>query len=233
MEIRPIVKTSLTDLIIEQVKRLILDGELKPGDRLPSERELAEKFSVGRSTLREALKAIEIMGIVNRTNEGTIVNDSIASTFTDPLTKKLILKGLDYRDLIETRKILEVELVVLSAQRATEEDVKKIEKILYEMNIAKGSNKNNFVEADMAYHQAVAEAAHNFVLLELFNTVRNLLLEIQNKVVEKDGIEERTLYYHKEIYYAIKNHNVDLGRKYMKKHIEDVEEVLMGLVKSN
>lgn len=226
MKIKPLKKSLLSDQIIEEIKKSILNGKLQPGDKLPSERELANKMEVGRTTIREALKGVEAMGIVTRTNEGTVINNYITSIFTDPLTQKLITKVLNYKDLMEVRKVLEIEMVGLAAKRAKDEDIENLEEAFLKMDMEKPIDLDRFVIADMAYHEAIADATHNPVFKELFHTVRELMLEQQKKIVENIEIINESVYYHKEILDAIKDKDEDMAKNLMKEHLNNVDSFL-------
>ena len=229
MEIIPIKRLTLPDKIIEQIKNTIIEGSLKPGDILPSERELAERFSVGRTTVREALKALSYTRVIKKVREGTIVNRNISNFFIDSLTEMLILKHLDFEDLFETRKILEVKLAGLAAQRATIEDVEMIENILKKMSEKANQNPYEFVTEDIKFHESIAEAAQNRVLYEVFIAVRLLLKKAQEEVIKYPGITERSLKYHEKIFKAIKMQNVSKAERAMFDHLDDVEKALTNL----
>ncbi|MDK2879305.1 MAG: GntR family transcriptional regulator, transcriptional repressor for pyruvate dehydrogenase complex [Thermoanaerobacteraceae bacterium] len=229
MKIIPIKRTTLADEVVEQIKRMIVDGEVKRGEKLPAERELAERFSVGRPTIREALKALVALGILTRKREGTFVNSDISSLFTDPLTQKLILQRISFKELFEVRKLLEVKIAALAAERATEEDIERMRNALKEMDDMMTNDEHKFVAADIAFHEAVAEAAQNEILFELFTAVRHLLLEAQKAVVKSPIIMQNSLKYHKQIFEAIKYQDVAEAEKVMSAHIDDVEKTLKGL----
>ena len=228
MEIKPIERLSLPDKIIEKIKDIIINGKLKPGDKLPPERELSEKFRVGRTTIREALKALSYAKIITRTREGTIINNTI-NFFIDRLNQRLILKQIDLADLMEMRKLLEVETVALTSRRATMEDIGMIEEILKEMNKKANQNVHAFISADIRFHEAIAEAAQNRVLYEIFITVRLLLREAQEEVIKYPGIIGRSLKYHQQIFEAIKKQNVSKAKRAMFDHLDDVEKALASL----
>lgn len=229
MEIIPIKRSTLPDKIIDQIKNTIIEGSVKPGDKLPSERELAERFSVGRTTVREALKALSYTGVIKKGREGTIVNRNISNFFIDSLTEMIILKHLDFEDLFETRKILEVKLAGFAAQRATTEDIEIIEKILKEMNEKVNHDPYGFVTEDIKFHESIAEAAQNRVLYEIFVAVRLLLRKAQEEVIKYPGIMKRSFKYHQQIFEAIKKQNALKAERDMFAHIEDVEKALMSL----
>jgi len=230
MEIESIKRSNLPDKIIKQIKNIIIEGKLKPGDKLPPERELAERFAVGRrTTIREALKALSYVGLIKRAKEGTVVNRNITNFFIDSLTQMLILKHLDFEDLFETRKILEVKLAGLAAQRATIEDIEIIGNMLKEMSKKVKHNPYEFVTEDIRFHEAIAEAAQNRVLYEIFIAVRSLLKKAQEEVIKYPGIMKRSLKYHQQIFESIKKQNVSKAERAMFDHLDDVEKTLMSL----
>ena len=229
MEIKPIERSNLPDKIIEQIKNIIIKGKLQPGDKLPSEKELAERFSVGRTTVREALKALSYAGIIKKVREGTIVNRNVSNFFIDSLTQMLILKHLDFEDLFETRKILEVKLAGLAAQRATIEDIEMIGNILKAMSEKANYNPYEFITEDIKFHETIAETAQNRVLYEIFIAVRLLLRKAQEEVIRYPEIMKRSLKYHQQIFEAIKEQNVSKAKRAMFAHLDDVEKALTSL----
>ncbi|MEQ9716144.1 MAG: FadR/GntR family transcriptional regulator, partial [Candidatus Asgardarchaeum sp.] len=210
----------------------IIDGNLKPGDKLPPERELAEKFHVGRTTIREALKALSYAKIIIRTREGTIINRNVLDYFTDSLNEKLICKYVDLEDLIEARKVIELETASLAAQRATIEDINILQKNL--LNMKKFVAKNNvseYIDTNVEFHETIAEAAQNRVLYEILTAVRGLLKESQETIVKHPGIMNRSLEYHEKIFKAIKERNAFRAKEEMFAHLDDVEKTLISLEK--
>ncbi|NSW83579.1 MAG: FadR family transcriptional regulator [Syntrophothermus sp.] len=229
MDIRPVKRTTLPDKIAEDIKGIILEGRLKPGDKLPTERELAEQFNVGRTTIREALKALAAMGLITRTREGTIVNTDVLSFVRDPLIRKLILEHITIKELFEARRLLEVQLAGLAAERASDEDLEEIGRALKEMQ-EELKVPQKFINSDIAFHEAIAKAAKNKVLVELFIAVRGLLWAAQVAVVMySPGVMERSLDYHTRIYGAIKDRRKDEAATIMEKHVSDVENSLSGV----
>ena len=230
MEITPIKRFNLPNEVIKQIEKIIINGKLKPGDKLPPERELAERFRVGRTTIREALKALDYANIIIRTREGTIINNNTFELFTDSFYKKLIYKHIDLTDLIEVRKILEVENVSLAAQRATTEDISVIQNILFNIQkVVNNRSNSKFISADIKFHEAIAEAAQNRVLYEVFISIHSLLRESQEMVVKYPGIMKRSLGYHEKIYSAIKEKKVCVAKEAMLDHLDDVNKALKSL----
>jgi len=232
MKIVPITRHSLPDEIIKQIKKIITDGNLKPGDKLPPERELAERFAVGRTTIREALKALSYTKIIIRTREGAIVNRNVLDYFTDSLNEKLICKYVGLEDLIETRKLIELEITSLAAQRATIEDINILQKNLFNMKkfVAK-NDVSEYINTNVEFHETIAEMAQNRVLYEIFISIRGLLKEFQEAIVKQPGIMNRSLEYHEKIFKAIKEKNACRAKEEISAHLEDVGKALISLEK--
>ena len=123
MRVNPAKRETLSDYVMEQLKTAILEGQLKPGETLPSEKELCEKFSVGRSTIREALRALKAMGFVVRDRDGYKVQKNPADLLSDGLALKLLSQHISPTELFEARRLLEVKVAGLAAERATDEDI--------------------------------------------------------------------------------------------------------------
>ncbi len=232
MKITPIKRHNLPDEIIKQIQKVIIDGNLKAGDKLPPERELARNFQVGRTTIREALKALSFAKIIIRTKEGTIVNKNVLDKLSGALNEKLIAKYIDLEDLIETRKLIEVKNACLAAQRATKEDIDILRKNLSKMKKFTSNNDTiNFIKTNVEFHQTIAEIGQNHVLYEIFIIVKNLLTESQEAIIKFPGIMEHSLQDHEEIYQAIKEGRVYDAEQAMLNHLEHVGKTLQSIEK--
>ena len=155
------------DKIIKQIKQLISSGQLNPGDRLPSERQLSEKFNIGRTAVRDALKKLEFYGILKtQPQSGTVVAGLGITALEGLITDVLKMEGSDFRALIETRVLLEAHSARFAALRRTDDDIVAISNALnaYEKAVESGSNA---VEEDLLFHLAIAEASKNLVLKSL------------------------------------------------------------------
>ncbi|MEN1967928.1 FadR/GntR family transcriptional regulator [Lentibacillus sp. N15] len=200
--IEPIKRSNTGDLIVTQIKELIINGKLKPGDKLAPERELTEMFQVGRTSLREALKVLESQGLVERSQKGTFISQNIHTFFSESLMYQLYLQGANLSDLFETRKMIEREHARLAVTRATKEDIKAMSDTLVQMEKAiKNNDEKGFVASDMAFHENLSGASHNLVMRDLYNSIKNLVFI----VVENAGIQANSLQYHKKIVDAIQN----------------------------
>lgn len=205
---------------------MLTTGELRPGDKLPSERDMAESLGVSRASVREALTTLEAIGILEiKPGEGTFVKPtSEAETFA-PLTLVLTVEGNSGAQLMEVRRILEKEIAALAAERATAEDLNKIEKLLNQMKAA--NNPHDAVETDLHFHFAIAEATQNTILVRLMNTVADLMHHTlkgkREKLYAHSPSGQRIIREHEAIYQAIKKRAPEEARVKMLEHINHVE----------
>ncbi|AKX95158.1 FadR/GntR family transcriptional regulator [Neomoorella thermoacetica] len=230
MDLRPIRTKKIYEEIVQQIKDLIGEGNLKPGDRLPSERELSERLAVSRASVREALSALAAMGvIVIRPGEGTFVQNIRNGAIVEPLAMALLLDRQAAMELLEARQALEGEAAYLAARRAGPEDLEKMEELLKEMehDLQRGILGE---EADLRFHLAIAEAARNSVLARLMHTVsdtmRQALKTSRQRLYTTAGNPEKLFAQHNQIYEAIKAHDPRAARKAICQHLRFVEKEL-------
>ncbi len=228
--IHPIKRSTLPDEIILRIQDLIKSVSLKPGDRLPTEIELAEKFGVGRSTIREALRALAALGMIDRSKRGTFVSDGrLRGGGEDPiLLRTRILKDCELTDLLEWRLILEGEICSLAAKRATDEDIEQIRSALEEMERAARENEvTNFIQADASFHLAIAEAAHNQVADRMLKLIRQELVEEIGETLSRDPkLFGRSLKSHRLIFEAVRNEEAVQAKSLITKHLKDVSRTV-------
>ena len=227
--IRPLRRGSLSDEIIQKIQELIAKESLRAGNRLPTEIDLAERFGVGRSTVREALRALNALGMIERSKRGTFVSAAGETGGQDrSFLRSRILKDCRLADLLEWRRLLEGAICALAARRATDEDVQQIGSALEGMEKAARENDlDAFVEADAAFHVAVAEAAHNQVTDRMLRLVRNEMVEEIGEALSRDaGLIRRALESHRLIFRAIKNENPNRARALITAHLEEVTRAI-------
>ncbi len=226
MAFHPIKTKKIYEEIVEQLKAMITRGELKPGDRLPSERDMAESLGVSRASVREALTTLEAIGILEiKSGEGTFVKQtSQAETFA-PLALLLEVEHISVDQMMEVRRVLESEMAALAADRATPENLQKIEELLDLMKAARSIQEA--VEADLRFHFAIALATQNTILLRLMNTIADLMHHTfrsdREKIYTDVQMSRQIIAQHETIYLAIKDHNPQLARDKMLKHINYIE----------
>jgi GntR family transcriptional repressor for pyruvate dehydrogenase complex len=230
---RPVKTKKVYEEIIGQIKKLIVDGKLQPGDKLLSERELSEKLNVSRASVREAFSALEMMGIIAiRPGEGSFVRQVSFEGMLEPLSFILRMEIDDIMQLLEVRKILEVETAALAAQRSSAEDLEDIHSSLVSMmeELRRGEIGD---AADASFHFAIAKAANNPVLIRVMNTISDLMNSAFRSSRQKLFLVENmpaVLYNaHVEIYEAIADRNPALARLRMREHLTMVEDAMREL----
>jgi len=221
--LKPIKPKRMSDQVFEQLKDLIFRGHLKPGERLMTERELAQNLGVSRPTVREAIsKLVTVHLLEHRQGQGTFVNLPTASADKNPLAAVLNGQDASLMDLLEVRLGLECNAVALAARRATEEDIREIEKIVQEMSVAV-SEGNLGSEADITFHMALAYATKNIVQIHIMKSLYDLLFyaiqeNLQHLYTEPMNLD-KVLQQHTDILNAIRQRDPDEAYAAMKRHI--------------
>lgn len=201
--------------IIKVIKRALIEGELEPGDKLPTEKEFVEKFKVSRTSYREAIKMLIALGVVEiKRGDGTYIRKGSSDSMVDPLIFSLLLQKKTPDHLLQLRSVLEVGVIDILAQEATEKDIQKIEKAHqdFEESYRRGdSDTEQLCQHDLSFHYACVEATHNPLLVELIRVILDLLVPYVHKSHRLGGIE-RTLREHKAILEAIKERNFEKAK---------------------
>ena len=218
-------KDDITARLISAFKELIASGDLIPGGRLPAERELAVSFGVSRSSLRQALKVLEIMGVIaQRVGDGTYLNAAAPVILSEPMEFLIFLDGISFHELMEARRNVEPELAARAAMRATPEDVAELAALHSSMESHKADSVR-FVEADLKFHQAIFRISGNRVCSMMFTVVHHSvhkLMELTSSLVDP----EHTLGLHRRITAAIRKGNPDEAKQRMIEHLDDAAGLL-------
>ena len=223
--LKPISRTTLSEQVGVQLIRMISAGRWKPGQRLPSEIELCRAFNIGRSTLREALKSLAFVGMVRmRAGDGTFVAEGFSKIVDRVLSHGLLHTEKDVNDLWETRMVLESELAALCAQRATNEDLVNLERLVNAMRRSATRGGEGFQELDVEFHLTIAACAKNQVLAQLLRTIRDLVQELIIKTQQIPGAPELAYRHHRAIFQALKQRNPRKARAAMRTHLHAFEQ---------
>ncbi|MEM9547086.1 MAG: FadR/GntR family transcriptional regulator [Bacteroidota bacterium] len=222
---REIQVESPSDKIIRQIRSLITSGQLKPGDKLPPERKLAEKFGVGRSVVRDAIRKLEFYGIVKtQPQSGTVIAGMGIVALEGLITDVLNIEESDFNSLVETRVLLEVNAAGKAAQRRTSDDIIVLQKAL-DAYISKVSSGESAVEEDLLFHIKIAEASGNKVLKSLMLIITpDIVKNFTRLNVCKDDRVERTVQEHREILDHIINQDIQKAEEAMRLHLNDILE---------
>jgi len=216
----PIPRANLTEEIIKRILNVITELGMKPGDKLPTERELVTRFAVGRSSIREAIKILNAIGVVRIVpGAGMFVGNGNLSLLAKPLSLSFLMGGRGTVELIEARRLLEMELAGLAAERASAEEVAAMKEALSEIR-SHQEEVERYTEADIRFHLAVARGAHNEVLFDLLETLQHIIRNwIFKNIQEFEGLPS-SLHEHVPIFDAIRAHDSMGARAAMKEHLE-------------
>ncbi len=223
----PIQSLKVFEQIAEQIEKRILDGELRSGDRLPTERELAEQFHASRTAVREAMKILAQKGLVDmRPGRGTIVIDGVHKAMLHSINLAMKLKlgevgGSD--NLVEVREILETEIAALAAARATEKEIAIMREAVQVMD-QHLDDADLFIAADNTFHEALAQGTQNTLILILVNSIVHLLSEQRKQIFEVEGGPQRGQLHHKSILESVIRRDPESARAAMRAHLRQVRQ---------
>ncbi len=218
-KIRRVTKVSISEEIAQQIMDLIASGDLKPGQRLPSERELCKNFGAGRSSLREALRCLSIVGVLNaRVGEGTSVATDGGKFLGKIVEWRLITEKHDIENLLEVRIGLEGVAAANAATRATQKDIESLEQLLDRMKAAVQDRKL-FAALDLEFHVTLAKASGNALLIDLVSMIRSQLARGLSKVLLLPNAVPLSLKEHIAVFDAIRSKNPEAARNAMHAHL--------------
>ncbi|MBZ5648531.1 MAG: FadR family transcriptional regulator [Acidobacteriia bacterium] len=213
--------------VARQIESLILE-KLKPGDKLPPERELAEMFSVSRSSIRDAIRSLELAGLLEpRQGVGTVVCELTAESLINPLVNALKHKRELVSELLEVRKMLEPPLAARAAKHASPDEIAEMEDIL-RRQAEKVSRGEMTIDEDSEFHYSIAMASGNSVVLKVLDLLMDLLRETRERSLQVAGRAQRSLAGHRQILAAIKRGDGAAADSAMRRHIEDVEQIVLN-----
>ena len=217
----PIQKKSLSDEIVFQIKEMIADGRLKPNQKLPTEQELCKAFSVGQTTVREALMALTALGLVKRNKHNSYVTD-VAEHPLREFYLQLMTDHYDVSQLYEARLMLEGLVARLACQRVLEEQLQQLEALNRQMQ---SDDVEEYIRADIAYHNLIMLAADNRVLYEMYQVIRLLLEKSQREIAQQEEVRATSRAQHREIWEALKKRDGDAAMSRMNQHIRSMIEL--------
>jgi GntR family transcriptional repressor for pyruvate dehydrogenase complex len=228
----PIRSNKVFEQIEQQIEQRILSGELRSGDRLPTERELAEQFHASRTAVREAMKSLAQKGLVDmRPGRGTIVIDGTSRAMRHSLGLMMrIGQAVNSSSLVEVREILEPEIAALAAVRATEEHVAAMQEAVAIMD-ANLNDADAYITADNDFHRALAEGTQNVLILALVDSIVDLLSEQRKHIFSVSGGPQRGQIHHKRVLETVIQHDPEAARQAMHAHLHQVrDDVGAGII---
>jgi GntR family transcriptional regulator, transcriptional repressor for pyruvate dehydrogenase complex len=228
-----IKRISLSDAVTDRIISQIQEGRYRAGDRLPTERELAEQLGVGRTSVREGLRFLEKLGVLEiRQGMGTVVRSlSLGEVFEHlvPVQTIIELPDRDVRDIMHVRRVLEAESAQLAAQHATDRQLGRLEELLHGM-AASLEKPRDYLEMDLEFHVVVAEAASNPVLAQLVNLIRDIYTRYFEIVLRDPEMNKTSLGYHRRLYAALRDHDADAARQHILAHLSQAERDVLTLL---
>lgn len=233
----------ISQKIVEQIKNIIYDGGLQPGDRLPTEKDLAEQLQVSRPTLREALTVLEVIGLIEvRPREGSIVKSIVPQSIQDPIQDMIDVDPFKVLELFEVRKKIDSEGTAMAAERATNEELKKIREHAEKMEKKLKEGHQSILELDPGkYYQktffTIADATHNSIYAHFMKSIWTLLdgamLYSSKKLIGVPNISDKLLRQYRQIVKALMERNPNQARKAVAKHLDFVAEQLQKTITSS
>jgi GntR family transcriptional repressor for pyruvate dehydrogenase complex len=225
-EFETIRRNRIYEEIARQIEKMITE-KMKAGDRLPPERQLAEMFGVSRSSIRDAIRTLEMSGLVEaRQGLGTVVREHSTDAMVNPLTQVLVQKRKLVGELLDVRKIIEPPLAARAAVHATSDEVAEMDAILQRQE-EKMRGGELAIEEDNEFHYAIALAADNSVVLKVLDVLMDLLRETRERSLQVQGRPERSMADHRDILDAIRRQDAAGAEAAMRRHIEAVEKMVL------
>jgi GntR family transcriptional repressor for pyruvate dehydrogenase complex len=224
--LKPVSRVTLGEQVAAQLSDQITQGRWRPGEKLPSEAELCAALRIGRSTLREALKSLAFVGMVQmRPGDGTYVIEESGPLIDRILSRGLLKTEKELQDVGEARVLIESEIAALAAARAESDDLEQLDALMEQMKLSLAGSGRRFVDLDVEFHLTIAKSAKNQMFFELLTPIRGVLTEWISKSQELPGIKESAYRQHGKILAAIRSREPEKARHAMRTHLQTCEKV--------
>jgi GntR family transcriptional repressor for pyruvate dehydrogenase complex len=222
MQLKKIDRIHVRELALRQLEQYITSGSFEPGGKIPSERDLAEQLGVGRSSIREALKVLEAIGLLEtRQGEGTFVSRRPGTSFGRLLGRSMATWGGTMLEIMDTRQMFEVAAAHVAAIRATPDDLQALEQELKQMEVTSQQSPRDYLAADMRFHRLIGHATHNVlaerIIANLIDTLEETLTDTTE--VPLHALEERNAT-HRDLLVAIVEHQPQMAAEAMRRHLQ-------------
>lgn len=226
----PIKNTKVYEQVIDQIKNMIVDGTLKKGDKLPSERELVQELQVSRTSIREALRALEIIGLVEcRQGEGNYIKQSFESSLFEPLSIMFMLQESSMEEVLDLRKIIEVETAALAARQISDEEIENLSQLINKLKDT--YDEETGVQIDKEFHYEIAKASKNYLILNILITVSslidNFIKDARSKILEEEKNKSALIAQHENIFLGLLHHDPKEAADAMRQHLEFTNKYLI------
>jgi GntR family transcriptional repressor for pyruvate dehydrogenase complex len=213
--------------VVQQIQDFVTSGRLKPGDRLPPERELAQHLQVSRSSLRDAIRTLELMGLVrSRQGEGTVVCDVSPEALLAPLATALVHKRDLVEELLDVRKMIEPKLAARAALRASPEHIARLEDVLRRQK-EKMLREEPAIQEDSEFHYTIALAAQNTVIRKIVDVLMDLLRDSRAHGLQVPARLRMSFNGHRRVLRAVRLHDPRAAEAAMRRHLREIEGIIM------
>ncbi|MGL4569979.1 MAG: FadR/GntR family transcriptional regulator [Clostridium sp.] len=222
--------TKVYKQVVEHIKKMIEEGKLKIGDKLPTERAMAVDLNVSRASIREAMRSLEVIGLIeSRQGSGNYIKEDFEKIFLEPLSIMFMLQQGSPLDIYELREMLELSTIMLSAKRINDEDLEKLKCLKDEFR--KSDIEKDSAEIDKEFHYTIVKAAGNPLITNLLNILSELIDEFitnsRKNILECEENKEKLIYLHEKIYEAIEEKDAYKAYTAMKEHFELIKQYAM------
>lgn len=226
--IEPIRKTRVAEEIADRIRVLILDGTFPAGQPLPGERQLAARFGVSRGSIRDALRVLETIGLlVTRHGQGTFPQELDVDRLVAPLASILSYRHDLEDELLDVRRMFEPAVARVAAARVTEEDLAALQRILDAQRRKLRTGQSAIVE-DTAFHEVLARATRNRVVVSIMATLNDLLVESRKLALKQEGRPGRSMHGHEAVVAALRERNAEAAATAMREHIDQIATLVDG-----
>lgn len=226
VEFEAIRRSKVYEEVARQIQNHIFEN-LKPGDVLPPERELAQRFGVSRSSVRDAIRSLELIGLLEpQQGRGTVVCEPSGNAVMGSLTAVIMQKRKLVKELLDVRKVVEPALARRAAPHVSDSQIAELEQLL-ERQSSKVRNGELAIEEDNEFHYQIALAADNAVLLQIVDVLMDTLHETREKSLQSGGRPQKSLAGHRRILAALKHRDPAASEKAMRQHLEEIEAIVL------
>ena len=225
--VEPIKKINVAEQAIKKIYQLIKERKLQIGDKLPTERELVKILGISRSSLRESLKVLEMIGVIKVVQgRGSVLECSnLSNSIIAPLTFSILLNKNTFLELFEARKLIEVQCAGLAAERITTEELEELKEV-YNLLLKNRTNRELGIKYELMLHEKIITISRNSILESILSSIKRLLRESRDATVPSRGVTEETIVCHKKLIAALSEKNVNAARKIMFEHLDKVSKRL-------
>lgn len=225
----PAKNTKVYEQVVERIKKMIEEGELKIGDKLPTERAMAEELNVSRASIREAIRSLEVIGLIESIQgAGNYIKNDFSEILLEPLSMMFMLQQGSAIEIYELREVLELSTIMISAERIKKEELKKLKELIEKFK--ESDIESNNVIIDKEFHYTIVKAANNPLITNLLNVLSQVIdkfiTDSRKNILESSENKERLLKLHERIYIALENRNSLEAYTCLKEHFELIKEYI-------